>query len=69
MVYSPFFVPLLHGQVGILDELLVFCLPLVVAAIILVIASSRARKRAIPRERVRPEPTKSEDAPTTKASS
>ena len=50
MLYSP----LLHGSVGILDELLLFGAPLVVAIIILVVASRRARAQSQPRERVRP---------------
>jgi hypothetical protein len=50
MLYSP----LLHGSVGILDELLLFGAPLIVAIIILVIASRRARAQNQPRERVRP---------------
>jgi hypothetical protein len=62
MLYSPILSPLFHGAVGILDELLLFCLPLVVAVIILAIASRRARKNATPRERVRPTPEASSPA-------
>ncbi len=62
MLYSPSFSPLFHGAVGILDELLLFCLPLVVVVIILAIASHRARKNATPRERVRPTPEASSPA-------
>ncbi len=51
MLYSPTFTPLLHGAAGILDELLLFGAPLVVAIIILAIASRRARQKAQPRER------------------
>jgi hypothetical protein len=51
MLYSPAFLPLLHGEVGILDELLLFGAPLIVVIIILAIASQRARKKAKPRER------------------
>jgi cytochrome c-type biogenesis protein CcmH/NrfF len=51
MLYSPIFIPLLHGEVGILDELLLFGAPLIVVIIILAIASRRARKNAKPRER------------------
>jgi len=53
MLHSPVFIPLLHGEVGILDELLLFGAPLVVVIIILAIASRRARKNALPRERTR----------------
>lgn len=53
MLYFPTFIPLLHGEVGILDELLLFGAPLVVVIIILAIASRRARKKAQPRERTR----------------
>ena len=54
MLYALLFTPRFHGPAGILDELLLFCLPLVVVVIILAIASRRARQRAAPRERVRP---------------
>jgi hypothetical protein len=50
MLYSPLF----HGSAGILDELLLIGMPLVVALIILVIASRRARQKGTPRERTRP---------------
>ena len=53
MLYSPTFIPLLHGEVGILDELLLFGAPLLVIVIILTIARRRARKKARPRERNR----------------
>jgi len=43
---------LAHGSAGILDELLLYCLPLVVAIIIIAIASRRARKQRPPRERL-----------------
>jgi hypothetical protein len=62
MLYSP----LLHGSVGILDELLLFGAPLIVAIIILVIASRRARAQNPPRERVRP--ARSDLAPDNKKS-
>jgi len=58
MLYSSFFAPLLHGQTGVLDELLLFCLPLVVVIIILAIASRRARQKAAPRERAQTPKTK-----------
>ena len=51
---------LAHGSAGILDELLLYCLPLVVAIIILAIASRRARKQQPPRERKHQHP---EDPP------
>ena len=34
-----------HGQLGPLDELLLFCLPVVIAIIVLAIASQRARQK------------------------
>jgi hypothetical protein len=42
--------PLMHGQSGILDEVLLFGAPLVVTLLILMIASKRGRSR---QERVR----------------
>ena len=52
------FAPAFHGALGILDEVLLFCVPLLVVIIILATASYRARKRDQPRERVRmPEPS------------
>ena len=57
MLYSPVFSPLLHGQAGILDELLLFGVPLLVVIIILVMASRRARTNAKPRERLPQEPS------------
>ncbi len=66
MLHSPAFIPLLHGEVGILDELLLFGAPLVVVIIILAIASRRARKNAPPRERTRPSPETTASAETTK---
>ena len=53
MLYSPVFIPLFHGEAGILDELLLFGAPLIVVIVILVIASRRARKSAPLRERTR----------------
>jgi hypothetical protein len=68
MVYAPLLLPLLHGQVGILDELLLFCLPLVVVVIILAIASRRARQKAAPHERVRtPDSSKRKDTPSPRS--
>jgi hypothetical protein len=62
MVYSPVHVPLLHGAVGILDELLLFGAPLIVIVIILSIARRRARKKNPPRERA---PRDSSDQPSS----
>jgi len=42
--------PLLHGQLGIADELLLFCLPIVIAIIILAVTGRRARQK---QERIR----------------
>jgi hypothetical protein len=50
MLSAPVFLPLLHGEAGILDELLLFGAPLIVAIIILAMASRRARKNT-PRQR------------------
>ena len=57
MLFSPALQPLLHGASGFLDELLLFCLPLVVIVIILSITSRRARtqKHQGPRERIKRE--------------
>jgi cytochrome c-type biogenesis protein CcmH/NrfF len=55
MLLSPPLLNLIHGSVGILDEVLVYCLPVVVIVIILTISSRRARKQEHqrPRERKR----------------
>lgn len=45
MLLSPLFAPPLHGQLGIADELLLFCLPVVIAIIILAVTSQRARQK------------------------
>jgi len=50
----------------VLDELLLFCAPLLVVVIILAIASRRARQKAAPRERVRPDSDSPDDTPATK---
>ena len=47
------YTPLLHGALGILDELLLFGAPLIVVLIILIINSRRARAKNPPRERER----------------
>ena len=59
MLQSLFLSPLPHGSVGILDEVLLYCLPLAAAIIILAIASRRARRHEQPRERTR----STDDAP------
>ena len=53
MLYTPVF----HGSLGILDELLLFCAPLLVGIIILAVASRRARQGSRPRERTRSDPS------------
>lgn len=55
MLFSLSLQPLTHGALGILDEVLLYCLPLVVLVIILSIASRRARKQTPP-ARVRRDP-------------
>jgi len=39
------FLPSLHGELGVVDELLLFCLPLVVVLVILAATSQRARQK------------------------
>ncbi len=39
------FAPVLHGQLGIVDELLLFCLPVVIAIAVLAMTSQRARRK------------------------
>lgn len=51
MLLSPVVLPLLHGQSGIFDELLLFGAPLIVVIIILAAASRRARQNVQPRDR------------------
>lgn len=53
MLLSILLQPQLHGSAGILDELLVYCLPLVVVIIILVRALHRAGNQPLSRERTR----------------
>ncbi len=67
MLYSPLFLPLLHGAAGVLDELLLFCAPLLVVVIILAVASRRARQKAAPRERVRLEADSPDETATPKS--
>jgi hypothetical protein len=45
--------PLLHGSVGIVDELLTYCLLLVIVIIIVVRTLHRSGQPAFPRERIR----------------
>jgi hypothetical protein len=47
---SPLTSPTLHGQIGILDELVLFCLPVVIAILVLAFSARRARQNE---ERVR----------------
>ena len=37
--------PALHGELGVVDELLLFCLPLVVVLVILAATAQRARRK------------------------
>ena len=37
--------PPLHGQLGALDEVLLFCLPVVIAVVVLAVTSQRARHK------------------------
>jgi cytochrome c-type biogenesis protein CcmH/NrfF len=37
--------PALHGELGVVDELLLFCLPLVVVLVILAVTAQRARRK------------------------
>jgi hypothetical protein len=64
MLLSILLQPQLHGSVGILDELLVYCLPLMVLVIILSIASRRAHKQSPPRDRTRVDRSTVEDIKT-----
>ena len=45
------FAPPLHGQLGSVDELLLFCLPVIIAIVVLAITSQRARQKDRTRER------------------
>lgn len=56
------FQPMLHGSAGILDEVLVYCLPLSVLLIILSVVSHRTRKRQS-RDRIRRDRPAAEDTP------
>jgi chromate transport protein ChrA len=56
------FQPMLHGSAGILDEVLVYCLPLIVLLIILSAVSRRARKRQS-RDRIRRDKPAADDKP------
>ena len=64
MLTSPVFLPLLHGESGWLDEVLLFGAPLFVLIVILVIASRRSRNKPAARTR-----TRSDSAPPTDSSS
>lgn len=39
------FLPSLHGELGVVDELLLFCLPLVVVLVVLAATAQRARRK------------------------
>jgi len=60
MLTTTFFIPPLHGQVGALDELLLFCLPVVIAIVVLALTSRRARERERMRQREREGTTESQ---------
>lgn len=45
MLTSVLLSPPRHGQLGSLDELLLFCLPIVIAIVVLAITSQRARQK------------------------
>jgi hypothetical protein len=60
MLLSLLHQPLSHGSAGILDEVLVYCLPVLVLLIILSIASRRARNQQPPRDRLRRDPQSGE---------
>ena len=45
MLTSVLLSPALHGQLGALDELLLFCLPVAIAIVVLAVTSQRARQR------------------------
>ena len=45
MLTSVLLSPPLHGQIGALDELLLFCLPVAIAIVVLAVASQRARQK------------------------
>ncbi len=44
------FLPSLHGELGVVDELLLFCLPLAVVLVVLAATAQRTRRKE---ERVR----------------
>lgn len=39
------FLPSLHGELGVVDELLLFCLPLAVVLVVLAATAQRARRK------------------------
>jgi len=55
--------PPLHGQLGAWDELIFYCLPVVITIIVLAIASQRARQKQ-ERTRQRSKPQDDRDSPT-----
>lgn len=67
MLTSPVFLPLLHGEAGLLDEVLLFGAPILVLIVILVIASRRSRHKPAARARARSDSAPPDDAaPPTK---
>ena len=64
MLASPIFIPLLHGEAGLLDEVLLFGAPLVVVIVILIIASRRARNTPAVRTRARSDSALLDDSDT-----
>ena len=63
MMYDTWWLPARHGQIGALDEILIFCLPVVLAILILVLSARRSRSKA---DRVRrrgaPDPESGDEA-------
>jgi len=58
LTFMPFasaalFSPPLHGSLGALDEIALFCLPVVVAILVLAVTSRRARRQERVRQRMR----------------
>ena len=45
MLKTILLIPPLHGQLGALDEVLLFCLPVVIAILVLAMTSQRAQQK------------------------